>query len=564
MPAVVHSTPGYDTWTAPLNIYGNITLIMRGYGGNGQGGNGSGLGGQSGGGGAYVRYTFSVTPGATYTIYNGTGDGDNTWFDSPSTHLVKAANGYAGGVADSPGTPDYNVGGYNGVSSGAEPGAYGGDAGNEPGGPAIYLNAGSGGSPDSGNGGAYGGGGASGGSYYYDNPIYDNEDPPNQIGSDTGYTDYPGGAGGAGGIEIQWITAPPVQATQQYIEVFLSTPPGITQQYIEVFGEVLPPSLIDLSLQLVAVTSFDSTFDAGIAFTATLHGVAVEHFTHEATYGSEINLTLDTVPVTGPGVAWGQIYDLDLSLQEVVVDQFDPATGIDVTITPSLYTIPTDQFLIQFGTAITVDLQEVNTGSFTPMVITDINIDPSLDTVDTTVFPVETTYGAEVNLGLQWTGLFDATNTFLVYPIIFTPHPGTVPGVGHFAEPSRSSSSVIVYGTEPGPFKLNVAASVYRRNGRSHVVHLAPVKPLIVENYVLFDMLSPSVELSINEFNYQAPGGYLRIWNDVVLLSNIVPEGANWNAATAAIYIDPLTPQVINGMVSATTFLPPRIINTTN
>lgn len=256
------------------------------------------------------------------------------------------------------------------------------------------------------------------------------------------------------------------------------------------------------------------------------------------------------------------------SLQELTVSQFPLEILNGTEISPSLQTVdsfePPAAFEITDQIAIapslqTIEIQEIAT-PFT--VLNDIVLTPSLQATEVYEFalPVAVT-GANLALTLQAVAACDVL--FLPYPVVFTPHPAG-PGYSHYTEPSRSSSSVVVYGTEPGPFKLNPAASVYRRNGRSHVVHLAQAKPTFVENYGLFDLLGAAVELSVEEFDYRAPGGYLRIWNDIVLLSNIQPDGPSWAAATSAIFIDPNAPQDIYGVIASTTFLPPRVFNATN
>lgn len=102
-----------------------------------------------------------------------------------------------------------------------------------------------------------------------------------------------------------------------------------------------------------------------------------------------------------------------------------------------------------------------------------------------------------------------------------------------FAEVERSSSSIVIYGSEPNqPFKFNPSAAAYRRGGPAHTMHLGRVKPSVVTINATFELLTPFAELSPNEFTYEAPGGFLRIWNEDVVQATIIPDGD-----TAAIQI---------------------------
>lgn len=547
MAVAILDTPGYNYWTAPEGVIGTVTLVLRGRGADGQPGNGGGGGGSSGGSGAYARYVITVAGGSTYTLYNGQADGEDTWFNDSSICRVRGGTVTSGGVADSPGSPAYQAAGNNGGSSGGEAGYPGADAPDELGGPATSI-PGTGGVADGGNGGNYGAGAASGGSYFYDHG-----------GGDTGYTSDPGGVAGLSAVELQWEIEPPDYVTQQYLEVFGETPPAISQQYVEVFGEVLPPLNVDLlSPHFIDSDTQTPTIVANLAIGLDLQKLdAIESFTSQAAFAVDVNLNLQTVAHDFLGAPWGLAYNVDLELQVVNEPVVFPATAqIDIAIDLALQTVEVEHYTTDWQFSITPALRVLDEPLLLSTTIgIDVSITLSLQEISLIEFPLETLYGAEVDLSLQAIpepGLLNPLST------IFTPHPTNTPGLSHFAEQSRSGSSVIVFGSEPGPFKLNPSAVCYRRNGRSHILHLARVKPQIVENYGLFDLLGPAVELSIKEFDYKAPGGYLEIWNDIVLLSTIQPETGDWDTSTPQILIDATVTQDVFGAFAATSFTPPR------
>lgn len=537
MPSAIIDTPGAGTWLAPIDVLGTVTLIMRGRGADGEPGDGSGGGGTSGGGGAYVRYEISVINGTLYDIYNGASTGDDTWFDNPSNYLVRAGIIGTGGAADSPGSPIYNAAGDGGGNSGSDAGFNGGNAGNEPGGPAT-TSQGGGGPADGANGGPYGGGGASGGSYYFDNgPVYDLTDPDNPIFlyEDEGYSAGYNGLGGPSAIELQWVTAPEV--------------------------------LIEPELQIVEVEDSVAIQEvvADTAVNPPLQIMDLEYFTALLQADTGVNLQLQTVTVENIPAPWGLDNTLTPDVQEVEVVLLTPASVIDVTVEPSLQAIETEHYTTEAVFSINLTLQVIDGAvlAAAPVIGLDVVLEAGVQEVDLAEFPLEILFDVNLDVGLQTISPYDGnTQSFLAYPTIFTPH---LPddANSHFAEASRSSSSIIIFGSQPGPFKLNPSALSYRRGGRSHVVQLGRAKPKIVQNYALFDLVSPSTELSIKEFDYFAPGGYLEIWNDYVIFSTIVPlsNDNTWAAATAAIVMDALQIQDVFGVVAGTGFDTPRTFN---
>lgn len=182
------------TYTVPAGV---TSLTVECWGAGASGGDGINSGGGGGGGGAYAAKTFSVTPGATYTVTIGQpgvlpdhaakgGDGGDSSFSTEviakggiggdGSYGSTGLGGPGGSAASSTGTTKYSGGtGGNGQNSGDTGGGGGGAAG-------ATGDGGNGGNTTSGNGngeggkgGAYGVNSASGG--------------PGQ---------FPGGGGGGG------------------------------------------------------------------------------------------------------------------------------------------------------------------------------------------------------------------------------------------------------------------------------------------------------------------------------------------------------------------------------
>lgn len=103
------------------------------------------------------------------------------------------------------------------------------------------------------------------------------------------------------------------------------------------------------------------------------------------------------------------------------------------------------------------------------------------------------------------------------------PPPGTVIPAKYGQVQPMAGTTVV--GVLPGGLKLNKTGASYRRRGRTIVVHLAKVKPPFLEIDALFTLLTPFAEISVDEFHYSAPGGYLEIWNDLAIMPTLVADG---------------------------------------
>lgn len=136
------SAPGSQSFTVPAGI---TSIEVQVIGAGGRGGfrtTGNNLPLAGGGGGAYARDTFTVTPGEVFNLYVGPGattqdPGGDSWFDSATTLMAKGGKSVvnnsnvpaAGGSAgDSIGAVTYS-GGYGAGGVGASYGGGGGASG---------------------------------------------------------------------------------------------------------------------------------------------------------------------------------------------------------------------------------------------------------------------------------------------------------------------------------------------------------------------------------------------------------------------------------------------------
>src|SRR5215471_16408989 len=101
-----YTNQGAFTWIAPVGV---TSVQVECWGGGNDGAPGSGGGG---GGGAYSQTThLAVTPGASYTLTVGHGEGGDTWFGSATTVLAKAgAVGVQGGAGGAGGGAASGIG----------------------------------------------------------------------------------------------------------------------------------------------------------------------------------------------------------------------------------------------------------------------------------------------------------------------------------------------------------------------------------------------------------------------------------------------------------------------
>lgn len=151
---------------------------------------------------------------------------------------------------------------------------------------------------------------------------------------------------------------------------------------------------------------------------------------------------------------------------------------------------------------------------YTPTPVLTPEVRPSLIEVTADSFSPDAVY----NIILEPSLIEVSTGNYQTYQQIVGVEPAA-----KFAQTSRSAVAQVIYGSDADePFKLNPAATVYRRQGASHVVHLGPAKPDFRTAQVLFNLITPFTELAIGEFHYSAPGGFLEIFNDQIIQSSLI------------------------------------------
>jgi hypothetical protein len=253
----------------------------------------------------------------------------------------------------------------------------------------------------------------------------------------------------------------------------------------------------------------------GVSFAANLTQIIIQVGNPQPTYGTvlemaslEMELALGGVVATGgatlPLAPMQQIANMEplAPIQDVNLQ----IGGLQIIVNPIKQTYTADATL-------TLVPQQI---VLRPGVLVLVLIEADTNDVPLEEFPVEIDLAVEINLELEEIHFDD-------YQPATTKSP-TVPA-GKFAEANRSSSSIVIFGSDPGPFKFNPSAAIYRRGGPSHILQLGTVKPNFTTVVALFELLTHFAELQPNEFTYQAPGGFLKIWNQDIVQASLIPDG---------------------------------------
>jgi hypothetical protein len=141
----------------------------------------------------------------------------------------------------------------------------------------------------------------------------------------------------------------------------------------------------------------------------------------------------------------------------------------------------------------------------------------TLQAIDVEDLPINLEYDTNISLSLQE---MEVPNLYKIDRLLGGQ------ASSHFMEIERSAVSVMIFGSEPNqPFKFNPSATTFHRNGPSHTIHLSRVKPDFTTINATFELLTPFAELQPNEFLYEAPGGFLRIWNEDVIQASLIQDG---------------------------------------
>lgn len=99
------------------------------------------------------------------------------------------------------------------------------------------------------------------------------------------------------------------------------------------------------------------------------------------------------------------------------------------------------------------------------------------------------------------------------------------PSLALYVESQRSSAAQVIYGSSPGPFKLNKTAGPWRHSGRVHIVHTGKVKPKVCTVEAQFTLATAFPNLEAGEFLYERYDGYLTITNLDPVSDALIPDG---------------------------------------
>ena len=505
--------------------------IIEAIGGGGAGGPNTSPSASSGGGGGggYASVTINLTAGDDLDItigvagQAGSNDGGTTIVEKIVGAVVVAqaegglnggigsgGNGGSGSVGDFTSTGGngggggggsenpWGGGGGGGAGSGNGNGLDGDDGTSTDGGDGGFSDEGDGGpggDPGSGNGtvGVNYGGGGGGGAF------------------DGGFGGGSAGAGAPGAVRITW--------------------------------DIATDEEVNLSTDSVQAEYFPLEIDN---FGFTPQSIPEPYARAELQYDVTLNLTPQALEESLARASYGIDQNVELSIQSAPEPESHSLTAnIEIQLSPSPQEAPT--WYARNGTIeFSVDLSPATIPEWesrSPTIVSDTNLNPSPAIAAFEFFPLEIQYGTELQLTPQ-SAL--EPYAFLVHPYIF------LPSNAKYTEVLRSSN--VVYGTEPGPFKLSHTGFARRRIGRTQPVHLTTVRPDFIETYVEFELLTPTAELSIDEFNYTAPGGWLEIWNDVIIQPNLIPDGDS-----TAIPITIQEVRDVYGIATLHTFDSPRL-----
>lgn len=349
-------------------------------------------------------------------------------------------------------------------------------------------------------------------------------------------------------VEVFGDTAYRLPLTQYYVEVFGDTLERLplSQYYVEVFGDVGGPA-IDINLTLQELDPPEFPLES-VELHLTLQEIdEPELLTPAVAPDNTLELPFLEEEIENLGAYWGIDQNLELTLQDIDEPElFTLSPVINVTVTLPLFEDEAELLGVDVSFSLEATLQSIDEPEFfAPVVEYGVELDLSLQELDVlTTDPLSLLIGTELDLSLQDVQDEDLLGVSLLI---------TNPSSAHYVEASRSSSSVVVMGTAPGPFKLNPSASVFHRGGPNHVAHLAQVRPVVAEVAALFKLLTPFATLEPFDFLVDPPGGYLRIWNDTLILPSIIQDGD-----TAAIPITVVEVLDVYGQMAFVSFLPNR------
>lgn len=287
------------------------------------------------------------------------------------------------------------------------------------------------------------------------------------------------------------IAVPPLQVPVARLNNQVTASAALTVNPLRVVEQLVSQSTtLDIQIgdlksrtQLVA-----PTITAGA--TSTAGGLRVE----EQYIGSRLNVGYTQTLVAQPALAW---YNGTIS---ITLPPLNMATQIQLGLLPTS------------GATLAIAAMSGSIELNAPVPSTSIRLE--LEEITADEFPLETLNNPAVQLELEEMELTEYQ--------LQNKTSSSVPAA-KFAEAVRSSSSIVIFGSDPDQkFKLNPAATVFRRGGPQHVIHLAKAKPSFATKDVLFNLLTSFAEIENEGFNYEAPGGFLRIWNQDAIQSSII------------------------------------------
>lgn len=254
-----------------------------------------------------------------------------------------------------------------------------------------------------------------------------------------------------------------------------------------------------------------------------------EFFAEDLLYDTNLSLSLQSLPlmelISG---YWGQDHTLILPLFEFAYELSTEITWSHDLSCPFLeYPYELFPFSISYSIEVGAVQEQLPYELFSPVLQYDTTLLPSLLELPPYEQLVTVGFSTEVSLG----------NLLELPPYELAIHSAKVvtPGQSKYLEVTRTACQQVIFGSEPGAFKLNKTASVFRRESPVHLLHLNKVKPTVISLLSLFVLDTPFADLQAGEFLYERTDGYLSITNETEIFGRLVADGD-----TAAIMINPL------------------------
>lgn len=486
--SVTTYTSGSGNWVAD-----DTTATVECWGGGAAGFNGSaGLGGAGGGGGAYAKKVITgLTIGNSYP-YSVGGPSTQTTFNVNNV-VAPGATGQSGG-SGGVGTTLFS-GGNGGSSSGPPPS--GGGGGGSSGGTAANGSGGSPGAPSTNPGGAGGTvtGGGSGG-----------QGGGATVGTTGAAGSAPGGGGGGGGGSGTAGAGANGQVT-------ITTSAGSFVPEDDISNIKVPRWIWEY---VKRAPDYDNHDCPGIMLPLPTLRMPMQQPPLTLQFSYNLNLPTLSMPVKVVPLAKGTGISYSVNLPTLSM--------------PMVAKVPT----LSYNTVVRAPVLSMVIRGLAPVPLYNRILNLPTLSMKMRVIPFTPAFSFVLNIPT----LKLLLKSHAPIPAFITPSDAP------YVEPQRSGSAQVIYGSSPGPFKLNETAGPWRRGGRVHIVHTGKVKPKVCTIEAQFTLATAFPNIKAGEFEYERLDGYLTITNLDDITDSLIQDGDTFAISTTP-EDTPLQPMLI-------------------